>query len=176
MRYVVTIAMAMLVLLLQLALAPHLRIFDVMPDFILVTSILWLLTHSTRFAVGWSVGCGIFYSLYDPAFFGLIPALLLIVLLVVSLIRRRFFPHMTPWAATVLVLAGTILYTIIYGFAIQLQLSHQVRASIGGNVLLITAVTALWNAVISLVLYRPISRSSGMLDFLNYRAGQPRYE
>lgn len=101
-----------LLILLELFLAPHLRIADLGPNFILVAILVWFTLSNVKEAMKWLIPSGLILDFFSPLPFGVISLSLLITLFLIFLVSARLFGEKNLNAIILITIIGTLVYQL----------------------------------------------------------------
>lgn len=142
-----------LLALVQATIGPYLTFAGVKPDLMLIAVISWSLLRGVREGIGWAFIGGLWLDLLSNTPLGISTLALMVVSLACALGELNVFRNQ-PMLPVLTVILGTILFTLVCLFLMQILAYHVIWWDSLRRVML---PSILLNALIAPMLYLPLS-------------------
>lgn len=114
MKYAVIILLAIISILIQLTVSPHLTLQGVIPNFFIVTVVCWVILKRYQLSFVWAAVGGIFIDLYDGDSFGLVAICSLLTALFTYGLSEKVLTSDEFYSRLGIVSLSTIFYNLAF--------------------------------------------------------------
>lgn len=173
MFYILIVLISAATFLLQTTILPQAAVLHVSLNFIVLTSIFFLIFLDKNFAVTFSLVLGFLLDIFSAGFFGSTAISLVLVVVVLKHIIDLYFQKENFASTIFLQVIGVILFDVFYALinivAAQFGLPHA-TFTLKTFLINIVPLSAIWASVASLILLRFFKKLTKIVQYFQVRS------